>query len=475
MRKAILILAAGLSLAALPAAFAEDVEIVTDESALFGEESDSGVEAVAVSKEGSALSSFLKTEGLRWGGSFTGSVEPSWTMRAPWSSPSLDAYGLDTTVAGSLFFDARPDEDFRVYGKLKTSYPFASSANVLTAPAGSLTATDSAALAVPNVQIFELFADWTYNDALFLRFGKHTVKWGVGYFFSPADVINLGRIDPLDPTAQREGPVSLRIHYPVLGTQTNLWAYAILPSGEDPKPEEIAGAAKVEFLLAKSWELGLGAYYKYDSAPRAVLTASGSFWKLNLFGEAVASWGSDRNFVTDVHTPVGIPDGIDDFATFVVYEDKLFFSGTAGLTYSNADDNWSVATQYFYNGDGYSDADREKLIDQARNLLDSLGSSTATPVYQALIANTGRHYAAASLTKSELVTDDLSVGLFAFANLSDLSGFVTPSVSYELFDKASLELSATFVFGSGDSEYVVLNEGAALTLGFKASLGSGTF
>ena len=466
MRKAILILAAGLALAAFPAAFAEDVEIVTDESALFGEDSDAGVETVEASKEGSALSSFLKTEGLRWGGSFTGSVEPSWTMRDPWNAPSLDAYGLDTTVAGSLFFDARPDEDFRVYGKLKTSYPFASSAD-----------SGASTVAVPNVQIFELFADWTYNDALFFRFGKHTVKWGVGYFFSPADVINLGRIDPLDPTAQREGPVSLRVHYPVLGTQTNLWAYAILPSGEDPKPEEIAGAAKVEFLLAKSWELGLGAYYKYDSAPRAVLTASGSFWKLNLFGEAVASWGSDKTFVTEVGSSLAATN----FISTEERKNEPFFSGTAGFSYSNADDAWSAAAQYLYNGEGYADSEREARIAEARAdqavieaALSGMGLSYST-FLKGLIYDSGRHYAAASLTKSELFTDDLSVGLFAFANLSDLSGFVTPSVSYELFDKASLELSATFVFGSGDSEYVVLNEGAALTLGFKASLGSGTF
>jgi hypothetical protein len=483
MKKTIIAIAAAAALSG--AAFAQD-PIVVDESALFGDEAADTVEAVPEGKKDAAVATFLKTDTVRIGGSFSGSVGADWIMRKPWTDPALDDHGLSVTAAGDLFFDARPSEDFRVYGKAKASYPFSTTESFLTSatykpavgPIPAYVATSSDSITTPNISVFELFADWTYNDKLFLRFGKHTVKWGVGYFFSPADVINLGSIDPLDPEAQREGPVSLRLLYPVLGTQTNLWAYAIMPQGEDPKPEDIAAAAKLEFLLAKSWEIGIGGYYKYDHPERAMITVSGSIWKLNVFGEAVGAWGSDKSFVTDVGA------ALPGFYATEKRKDELFFSGTAGFSYSNTDDHWNVAAQYLYDGEGYANADREALIDDARAnetlikaalAMAGLPDSTYTSLLKGLIYDSGRHYAALSATKSELFCKDLSVGALVWANLSDFSGFARPYVSYELFDKTSLELSATFVFGSEDSEYVVLNEGTALTLGFKASLGSGTF
>ncbi len=449
MKRVLIMIAAA---ALVGAASAQESSIVIDEEALFGEESEDIVEAVQQSEKDAAVTTFLKTDTVRIGGSFSGSVGADWTMYEPWTQPELDDYGLTVTAAGSLFFDARPSEDFRVYGKAKTSYPF----------------TDSSG--APNLQIFELFADWNYKDSLFLRFGKHTVKWGVGYFFSPADVINIGAIDPLDPEAQREGPVSLRLHYPVLGTQTNLWAYAIMPQDEDPKPEDIAGAAKIEFLVAESWEIGIGGYYKYEHPPRAVLTASGSIWKFNVFGEAVGAWGSDKDFVTDI-------SGTAPFYSTEERRDQLFFSGTAGFMYTNSDSNWTIVGQYYYNGEGYADEEREDLIDDAHEIIDtySLPSSISSPLLKGLIYNSGRHYAALSVSKSELFCEDFSVGALVWANLSDFSGWARPYLSYEFFDKTSLELSATFAFGSSDSEYVVLNDGPALSLGFKLSLGSGNF
>jgi hypothetical protein len=147
---------------------------------------------------------------------------------------------LSPSVAGKVFFDARPDEDTRFYGSVKTAWPFTTTQNVLTGatyvPATPPVTTDptvtttSTTLSWPNVSVFELFADRAWNDTLFFRFGKHTVKWGVGYFWSPADVINLTQIDVTDPTAQREGPISLRLLAPIKGTQNNIWAYAIVPN-----------------------------------------------------------------------------------------------------------------------------------------------------------------------------------------------------------------------------------------------------
>ena len=37
--------------------------------------------------------------------------------------------------------------------------------------------------------VSELFSDFQFRDTLFFRAGKQTINWGVGYFFSPADLL----------------------------------------------------------------------------------------------------------------------------------------------------------------------------------------------------------------------------------------------------------------------------------------------
>ncbi|HWP69074.1 MAG TPA: hypothetical protein VN437_07190, partial [Rectinemataceae bacterium] len=163
----------------------------------------------------------LKTEKVRIGGSFYGSLSAAATWTDLWGGGSdlfnADSSALDVVLKSTLFFDARPSEDFRVYGSAKTAWPFATTKTFLTS------ATTSDSITAPNISLFELFADYSLNDKIFFRFGKSTVKWGVGYFWSPADVINLEPINLLDATAQREGPVNFRMHIPVLGTQNNFY------------------------------------------------------------------------------------------------------------------------------------------------------------------------------------------------------------------------------------------------------------
>jgi hypothetical protein len=402
---------------------------------------------------------FLKTESVKIGGSFTGRAGASWTSDNPWTDGGLDDYSLITKAIGYLYFDARPLEDFRVFGKFKTSWPFSTTETVYT----SATTTDS--LTLPNISVYELFADFSWNDAAYFRFGKQTINWGVGYFFSPADVFNLESIDMLDPTAQREGPIALRAMFPIQGTQTNIWAYAVWPSDEDdPKPEDLAFAAKAEFLVANAWEIGLGGYYRYDKAPRAMLTASGSIRKVSVFGEAMASWGSDKTYVTKVNS-------ITDYDT-ATYDEGLYFSGTVGFLYTDSDTDLTIAAQYYYNGDGYSESDRTNLISEARSVLGS--GSTGTSSLQALIANSSRHYAAATVSK-EFFNEKFTTSLTAIASLSDFSGLVVPTLTWEFFDYLKVSVFSYLVFGGDNDEYAILFNGDACTLGFYLTLGTGSF
>jgi hypothetical protein len=456
-----------------------------DEDELFG-----GEEMITVTETADApdpLADIETTETLAIGGSFSGSLDSDWQWNDPWSNPPLaglpgslepDSYDLSPALTASLFFDARPTDTTRFYGSAKSTWPFEETKSFLTEaeykddidpftlPAEPGVATKSAATNELNIQIFELFSDFNWDDKVFFRFGKQTITWGVGYFFSPADVLNIQAIDPEDPTEQREGPVSIRAHYPIPGSQNNLWAYAVFDD-PDMKPEDTALAAKAEFVLGP-WELGVGGWYRYDSPLRGMLTASGSIGQVSLFGEASLSRGSDRQWVEEI---IAIPSVS---VSFREDDSSLFFKGSAGFMYANDDLKLSLTGQYMYDAEGYANDDREKLIDDAHTVLDALGETGST-LFKGLIINSGRHYAAFSLGRTELFTEDLSLNVFVMANLSDFSGFARPGLTYQLFDGASLGLSTLFVFGPEDSEYIVLNDGPAVGITVSSTLGSGRF
>ena len=205
-----------------------------------------------------------------------------------------------------------------------------------------------------------------------------------------------------------------------------------------------------------------------------MLTATGALWRLNLFGEGVLAWGSDKTWVTNA-AALSTAKKIDG----------LYFSGTAGFSYINSTDNISAYVQYFYNGEGYEDADRKSLISQARAALTYASGSAADSLslaFKGLIYQSGKHYAGAYLSKAEAWTTNLTLSLLTIANLSDLSGFVQPSASWRCFDRCYLALAPTFywsadaLWGAGkNAEYVVLKGGPSVTLSLKATLGSGSF
>ncbi|TXT42671.1 MAG: hypothetical protein FD137_2066 [Spirochaetes bacterium] len=442
---------------------AQDSQDAMDLDALFGDEPVVAQESSEESKI-DPVASLTKTEGVRIGGLFSGSLSSAFTWNKLWdgSSPLFNPENRALTLGlgGTLFFDARPEENFRVYGSAKTSWPFLR--------------TDSG-VSVPNLQIFELFSDFSLDDRIFFRFGKSTVKWGVGYFWSPADVINLESINIFDAETPREGPVNFRVHLPLLGSQSNFYIYTILDSS-DVKFETSALAAKAELLLG-SYELGLGGYYRYDTAERAMLTLTGPLGDLDIFGEAMVSRGSTKTFVDSI-----LPTSPYTIATSDRGKNRAeyFFSASAGFLYSNRDKNLSVIAQYFFNGEGYAPALRDSLIADGKTAIanaggpdSSLGKGLSAGL-AGLLLGSGQHYAALNLSKGEVFGEDLSVSLLALANLSDLSGIVKPSLAWSVTENFSLTASPTFFFGPEEGEYSFVAGGNIVTFTLGARL-TGSF
>ena len=201
--KRILLIGAVLIIA-FSTVYAEDSEIITDEDALFSgeesldEEEDLFQEEILVDMTEEAQTevyedALLTTEAAVIGGKIGISTD------TVFDASDLADNQTFFELSSDFYLDARPEEDFRVFFKGAVSYPFTSDEN----------RTFSDVFTVK-----ELFSDFQIGDTVFFRAGKQTVSWGVGYFFSPADVINLSRIDPEDPEEERTGPVSLKTHIP---------------------------------------------------------------------------------------------------------------------------------------------------------------------------------------------------------------------------------------------------------------------
>ncbi|HEY9053471.1 MAG TPA: hypothetical protein VIO60_01490 [Rectinemataceae bacterium] len=468
-----LVLAIALAFSVAPRPLlAQDAGLDTNLDSLFGDEVVESPGTEARPSIVDPVQAALKSNSVRVGGSISGSVGPSFVWNDLWSGTSniLDpeTRTLDASLRSTLYVDGRPNEDFRVHASVKTSWPFGQT--VKNGTGGS-----PSSFFVPDVSVFELFADFNWKDRLFFRFGKSTVKWGVGYFWSPADVVNLQAIDIFDPEAQREGPLNFRVHLPLLGSQNNFYLYAIVDE-DDPDFATSALAGRMELLLG-GWELGLGGYWRPDTAERAMITLTGSLGDIDVFGEAMVSRGSSKTFVQSIGTS---PPYAIDISEKAEHRSSFYASASAGALYSSPKDNFTTIAQYYYNGEGYARADRDALISDAKLAIASasMSSPASVPSIYTALANlaygSGRHYAAISITKGEVLNEDLSLSLLAIANLSDGSGLVRPSLGWKPMDYLSLSLSPTFVFGSDDAEYTFLAGGPKVNFSLSVTV-SGAF
>ena len=491
----------------------------------------------------SAADEFLLNEGVEFGGSFSGSFSAGYDYQNLYTEDfdfTDPAKRLTPSVSADLFFDARPEADYRVFGKLgfvsasgngqdlaaiipeggltfatgtdedgNTTFTAVDEEDVDPDDPNQTTITQEDADAAQgdtstelNLSVKELFADFDWNDKLFFRFGKSTIKWGVGYFWSPADVLNLTAIDVEDPTAEREGPVSFKMHLPY--DINNAYLYLIAENVEEPL--DVAVAPKVE-LVTGNTEIGLGAYYQRDIAPRAVTTLSTTLGDFAVFGEGVLIFGSDKVFVRPSKDQSAAEEDEEDDLELVLdtYEvdDRLFFSATVGTNYMHEfEDNagtFLFIGQYFFNGEGYTN-DVPGLLEAAYRLsLNSGENGLALPAAEqpegyedppALgtgdLTNFGRHYLGAMVSWSSIFDSDFSFSTLAIANMTDFSGMVMPTLSYKVMDYISVGAGMRLTFGEVGDEYTnpaaLLGfgggdgyEGPTMSLTLDVSIGGGSF
>ena len=469
-----------------------------------GDEDMFGTEQVteAAPQAASPEKSFIKYDQVRVGGQITSSLGGTAVWMDPWNKGlgTVDYYYVTPAVQTDLTITAKPAEDFGVNLDLRMTYPFTTSTTALSSATltSNVLSTTKASFSAPNIDVWAAYAKFSLDDSVFMSFGKQPLAWGVSKgFFQPADdIFTTVAVDYTNLSAQREGPIAFKAMIPVPRTMTNFYFYMGLPptstatavSGFTGLPSasntsvnfnfgDMRYAAKAE-MNAGNTELALAGYYCYNDYPRGLFMATTGTGDFNFYGEAIVKYGSERYFLTQTGNP------LDPFTT-TQKKDQCFFTGTLGGYYMDSDNNVTIMAQVLYNGEGQTGISAQNVYNDYFFAL-----ANSQQLFDRIELDTW--YAGLSFSKSKLFTDDLSVGAYALVNLSDLSGFVVPNVTWKFSDYMNMMLSATFTFGGPDTQFVLFgpdfqhynysiathsllsgNPGAALSLTF--TLGTGAF
>jgi hypothetical protein len=428
-------------------------------------------------------------------GSYTGRVGLDWRWSDVWGSTfdllAPSAYGLgQSSTSVKLGFVARPAADISVAGQVRASYPF-----VQQITSGTATYT------VPDFTVWSLYSKWSWSDRLFFTFGKQSIRWGAGYFFSPADdVFAQSEVDVDDPSAERAGPLALKVQYPIFFNMSSLYLFAVLPRSNDVaalvemKPQDVAIAGKAE-LLVGSTELALAGYYQREQRPEVMLMATSGVGSFNFFGEGVVAFPGPRS---EAYVEAGAVTWNTIFSSdyrVVDSSSRTLFSATAGAMYTNPDWSFTAVGQYLYNGRGYASISLGDILraamDRAPGQPEGEPELSLSSLMSSLggLGRIGRHYGVLSLSWSSLWDSKWSFSVLALSNLSDLSGYVRPTISLACFNYVTLSGSASFSWGADGTEFAdpagqfaALKAGdpgfvskPSLSLSFSASMGAASF
>lgn len=339
-------------------------------------------------------------------------------------------------LKASAYADLRASEFFRLYSAVSYDYNLSQSTT-------SLTAADE------GFALDELFVDAAIERALFFRMGKQRIRWGVGNWYKPSDVLSLSAIDPDNPRAEREGPFAFKADLPFGLNHATLY---VVPPTQVDELGQFSVAQRTDFVVG-GFELTLAGFYRSDMAakPRAMFLFTGALAGIDVYGENIVAWGSDRVYVES--------DGVGGYQTYTI-ENEPVFQSTLGLKYSKFTSDGFVLNlhlQGYYNGAGYADSSI-LAITAAKSAIKAVDGYSSADISA---TGNGRFYLAGNIglgfrkgRGKNLVNTSFSA--YALHNFSDDSTRIGPSVGLTLGSggaRFNMELSAISSFGAVGSEY----------------------
>jgi hypothetical protein len=336
---------------------------------------------------------------------------------------------LVTTPSDYLNFgfgsDVRLDRTTRAYASFYLNYPNTTTAttnlyNPLVAQTQTQV-TSGSQLTFSDLNIKELFLDYSLGDLVIFRIGRQSATWGQGRIFNPGNLVENVANGVAAKASFAAGPVAVTAfaikndsEYNVSDTSTEGLGVA-----------SVATAALAEYS-ADWYTVGLSGFYHIDVGEKASAYFKTSLWGTDLFVEGLAERGT---------------------------EDQKAYTEVAGLYREFGDQQkWlKLQVEYLFSGRG-DDGSFATVVNHPFTLNDQtfgLGASTES--------------------LSDIQTKPSVLWLHA---LSDNSGQVSFGLVNSTLPHLDLSLAVNRVYGDPGSRYIVNNAdstGRIWSLTFKAS------
>jgi hypothetical protein len=305
--------------------------------------------------------------------------------------------------------------------------------------------------------INEIFADINFGKRVYLRLGKQVLKWGVGYLWTPTDMINIEKKNILDSSQVRQGAYGVKIHVP-FGTRANI--YSFIDMNKVTHVIDIAMANKVEVLLGNT-EMALSILLKHKNVPVYGYDITTRVLGIDLHGEASLSYGDNSRRMrvypwyllsASSSLPAGMAYLLPDRASIMDYRvhgkwiPKASAGFGRGFEVLDVKDRIRFDVELFYNHAGYNAYLFEKDIYTVSYFLSK-------GLYEAHYY--GKYYAGMFITIRQMFVEELSSMLQCVVNIGDQSSVVSGMLTYAPFYDLTLNLMVNGFVGKTNREYTV--------------------
>lgn len=304
----------------------------------------------------------------------------------------------------------------------------------------------------------EIFLDVNIARRIYFRIGKQVVKWGVGYLWTPTDLINIEKKNILDWSQVRQGTYGLKIHVP-FGTVANLYSFIDFFTAKNLS--DISMANKIEFLI-KDTEMSFSAILKKKNVPVYGYDITTRILGIDVHGEASLSYGDNKRkarvypwFLLFIPSGISLeeyyliqtPNSVMDTKNKGRWMPRASVGFGRGFEVRDIKDRVRIDFEFFYNHAGYERNMFEKDILMTSRFL-SLGMFE--PNYY------GKYYAGAFITIQQLFVSELSGMVNCIVNVLDQSSVIMGMLTYVPVYDLTLNLAVTGYVGKKNREYTVM-------------------
>ncbi len=327
----------------------------------------------------------------------------------------------------------------------------------------------------PFVVPSELYLTYTPRPYLNFLVGKKRVVWGPGFAFNPTDLINPPK-DPTDPNFQRAGQWMVRVELPfekftisTLFAPQVLYQYSGIPYSLMKFPDypsadlTTATDSSYHYLLAARlyvllYNTDINLFYffanKYNSVQENASRLGASFSRYfftdyELHVEALMQFGTGRLYPSHL-CAVGSACNLQTALAPTKLDATTIYPRVLVGGRTIFKDESSLSIEYYYQADGFSDLEFEDLLRlltraQSANLPASgtstmpMGGNSGALPQRFTFDPLRRHYLIISYSKPK-IKDDWAINLVLIAGLRDLSGTLSPSVSWNTREWLTLSL-----------------------------------